>query len=237
VLSVRDLRVSYSGVVALHGVDLELGSDELVAVIGPNGAGKTTLLKTLAGTLSPDGGSAELDGVDLFALPGYRRARLGLTHVPEGRHIFGSMTVEENLILGAYRQGAKERFRERMDLVSELFPVLKSRMRDDGASLSGGQQQMLAIARGLVACPRILLLDEPSMGLSPVAGDQIFEAIARLRELESTAVILVEQRIQEVLELCQRVYVMESGAVLLEGTPKALAADDRIARAYLGGEL
>jgi branched-chain amino acid transport system ATP-binding protein len=236
-LSVRDLHASYAGVTALHGVDIEVGAEELVAVIGPNGAGKTTLLKALAGTVTPDSGTVELEGDDLLAVPAFQRARMGITHVPEGRHIFGSMSVRENLLLGAYREGARERFDERMELVAELFPMLMDRMHDAGASLSGGQQQMLAIARGLVACPRILLLDEPSMGLSPVAGDQIFEALGRLRAIDSTAVILVEQRTHEVLELCRRAYVIESGTVLLEGTPEALAADDRIARAYLGGEL
>jgi branched-chain amino acid transport system ATP-binding protein len=237
VLSVRGLHASYAGVSALQGVDVDVGPQELVAIIGPNGAGKTTLLKTISGTVARDAGSIEFEGADITGLTGFERARLGLTHVPEGRHIFGSMSVRENLQLGAYRPGAAERFEERLELVTELFPVLTSRLGDAGASLSGGQQQMLAIARGLLACPRVLLLDEPSMGLSPAAGDEIFAALERLLTMESVAVIIVEQRTQEVLELCQRVYVMDSGAVLLQGTPAELTADGGIARAYLGGDL
>jgi len=147
------------------------------------------------------------------------------------------MTVRENLMLGAYRNAAKSRFKERLGLVEELFPVLMTRLDDDGGALSGGQQQMLAVARGLMACPRVLLLDEPSMGLSPVAADQIFEGIGRLRELDSMAVMIVEQRTHEVLDICQRAYVLESGSIVLEGTPEELLADRRLTRAYLGGEL
>jgi branched-chain amino acid transport system ATP-binding protein len=236
VLRVRDLCASYGGVRALHGVDVEVGEQEVAAVIGPNGAGKSTLLKAISGTVERDSGSIEFDGADITGLPAFERAQLGITHVPEGRHIFGSMSVRENLRLGAYRREAAPRFAERMELVAELFPALMPRLDDAGAALSGGQQQMLAIARGLLACPRVLLLDEPSMGLSPAAGDEIFAAIEHLLTLEKVAVILVEQRTQDVLELGRRVYVLDSGAVFLTGTPAELADDDGIARAYLGIE-
>jgi branched-chain amino acid transport system ATP-binding protein len=235
-LSIRDLKVSYDGIPALHGVDLRLEPDEYLAIVGPNGAGKTTLLKTISGTVAADGGSIEFEGVELLDRQGFQRAQLGLVHVPEGRHIFRSMSVRENLQLGAYRNAARSRFDERMQLVAELFPPLVERLEQHGGALSGGQQQMLAVARGLMACPRVLLLDEPSMGLSPVAADQIFEGIGRLRELDSMAVIIVEQRTHEVLDICQRAYVLESGSIVLEGTPDELLADRRLARAYLGGE-
>jgi branched-chain amino acid transport system ATP-binding protein len=237
VLSVRDLKVSYGGIPALHGVDLRLEPAEYLAIIGPNGAGKTTLLKTISGTVPAESGSVAFEGVELLDRKGFQRAQLGVVHVPEGRHIFRSMTVRENLQLGAYRNAARSRFDERMQLVAELFPALVDRLDEHGGALSGGQQQMLAVARGLMACPRVLLLDEPSMGLSPVAADQIFEGIGRLRELDSMAVIIVEQRTHEVLDICQRAYVLESGAIALEGTPDELLADRRLARAYLGGEI
>jgi branched-chain amino acid transport system ATP-binding protein len=236
-LSIRDLRASYGGIPALHGLDVQLGEAEYLAIIGPNGAGKTTLLKTISGTVQADGGSVTFDGVELLERKGFQRAQLGIVHVPEGRHIFRSMTVRENLLLGAYRSAAKSRFNERLELVEELFPVLTTRLDEDGGALSGGQQQMLAVARGLMACPRVLLLDEPSMGLSPVAADQIFEGIGRLRELDSMAVMIVEQRTYEVLDICQRAYVLESGSIVLEGTPQELLADRKLARAYLGGTL
>jgi branched-chain amino acid transport system ATP-binding protein len=236
-LSIRDLRASYGGIPALHGLDVQLGEAEYLAIIGPNGAGKTTLLKTISGTVQADGGSVTFDGVELLERKGFQRAQLGVVHVPEGRHIFRSMTVRENLLLGAYRSAAKSRFNERLELVEELFPVLTPRLDEDGGALSGGQQQMLAVARGLMACPRVLLLDEPSMGLSPVAADQIFEGIGRLRELDSMAVMIVEQRTYEVLDICQRAYVLESGSIVLEGTPQELLADRKLARAYLGGTL
>jgi branched-chain amino acid transport system ATP-binding protein len=236
-LSIRDLKVSYGGIPALRGLDLHLGEAEYLAIIGPNGAGKTTLLKTISGTVAAEDGSVVFDGIELLERRGHQRAQLGVVHVPEGRHVFRSMTVRENLLLGAYREAARSRIQERMELVRELFPVLMDRLDEPGGGLSGGQQQMLAVARGLMACPRVLLLDEPSMGLSPVAADHIFEGIGRLRELDSMAVIIVEQRTHEVLDICQRAYVLESGSIVLEGTPDELLADRRLAQAYLGGEL
>jgi branched-chain amino acid transport system ATP-binding protein len=236
-LCVSDLSVSYGGVPALRGADLVLREAEYLAIVGPNGAGKTTLLRAISGTAPVNGGSVSLDGVELVELEGFQRAQLGVVHVPEGRHIFRSMSVRENLMLGAYRATARPRFDERLDLVRELFPALMPRLDEDAGGLSGGQQQMLAVARGLMACPRVLLLDEPSMGLSPVATDQVFEGIARLRELDAMAVMIVEQRTHEVLDICQRAYVLESGSIQLEGTPQELLADRRLTRAYLGGEL
>jgi branched-chain amino acid transport system ATP-binding protein len=236
-LTISELRVSYGGVPALQGIDLELTAGEHLALVGPNGAGKTTLLKAVSGIVPVEAGTIHFDGQDLSAIPGHERARMGIVHVPEGRHVFKSMTVRENLMLGAYRAAARSRFDEAMALVAELFPPLTEMLGRDGGSLSGGQQQMLAIARGLCSWPRLLLLDEPSMGLAPAAAELIFEGIGRLHEMEDMALVLVEQRAHEALELSERAYVLESGEVVAAGPTTDLLAEGDLVRAYLGGEL
>ena len=213
-----------------------VGQRERVAILGPNGAGKTTLLKTISGTVEPDSGSIRLDGRDLLAQAPHKRVEAGIVHVPQGRMIFASMTVADNLRLGSHRRAARDRHDERRELVLEIFPALADMLGRDGGALSGGQQQMLAVARGVMACPRLLMLDEPSMGLAPRAADDIFEGIARLLESETTAMIVVEQRAHEALEVCDRAYVLESGEVALEATNRELLADERLAAAYLGSQ-
>jgi len=235
-LEISDLRASYDGVPALRSVDFQVGAGERVAILGPNGAGKTTLLKTISGTVEVDAGTIRFEGQDLHSQPPHKRVEAGIVHVPQGRMIFASMTVTDNLRLGSHRGGAQHRHGERLDLVLEIFPALADMLNRDGGALSGGQQQMLAVARGVMACPRLLMLDEPSMGLAPRAADSVFEGIARLLESETTATIVVEQRAHEALEICERAYVLESGEVVLEASNRALLTDERLAAAYLGSE-
>ena len=232
-LVVTELAAAYNGVPALRGVSLQVAVGEHVALIGPNGAGKSTLLKAISDTV-PSTGGIVFDGTDISGVAAHRRAESGITHVPEGRQVFGTMTIEENLLLGAYRKDARPRIAERLDLCFEMFPALKGKVRKSAASLSGGQQQMLAIGRGLMACPRLLLLDEPSMGLSPVAADEVFDGLQRLRALETITVLLVEQRALEAFEQCDRAYVLESGEVTLEGSTAELLQDPTLASAYIG---
>ena len=236
-LEIRDLCAGYDGIPALRSVDFRVDSNERVAILGPNGAGKSTLLKTISGTVTPDSGSIRFEGDDLLAQPPHRRVERGIVHVPQGRMIFASMTVADNLRLGSHRSGALPRHDERRELVLEIFPALADMLGRDGGALSGGQQQMLAVARGIMACPRLLVLDEPSMGLAPRAADDIFEGIARLLESETTAMIVVEQRAQEALEVCDRAYVLESGQVVVEADESELRADGKLAAAYLGTDL
>jgi branched-chain amino acid transport system ATP-binding protein len=233
-LRVADLRVAYGGLRALDGISLEMAEGEFVTIVGPNGAGKTTLLKAISGTVAAESGTIELRGRDLRGIGASRRAVLGIAHVPEGRRVFQSLTVMENLEMGSYRASARGRRAEGLDAVLTLFPVLKERRRQLGGSLSGGEQQMLALGRGLMAQPDLLLLDEPSQGLGPRIVEQIFETIDRIRRARRLTILLVEQRVVEALELCDRGYVLETGRVALSGDRPALLADPRVQKAYLG---
>ncbi len=236
-LEISDLCAGYDGIPALRSVDFRVGPREHVAILGPNGAGKTTLLKAISGTVVPDSGSIRFDGQDLLAHAPHKRVEDGIVHVPQGRMIFASMSVADNLRLGSHRRAAQHRHDERRELVFEIFPALADMLGRDGGALSGGQQQMLAVARGVMACPRLLMLDEPSMGLAPRAADDIFEGVTRLMQSETTAMVVVEQRAHQALEVCDRAYVLESGEVSLEATSRELLADERLAAAYLGSEL
>ncbi|MDE0133629.1 MAG: ABC transporter ATP-binding protein [Acidimicrobiaceae bacterium] len=236
-LEINNLCAGYDGIPALRSVDFRVGPREHVAILGPNGAGKTTLLKAISGTVVPDSGSIRFDDRDLRAQAPHKRVEAGIVHVPQGRMIFASMIVADNLRLGSHRRAAQNRHDERRELVFEIFPALADMRGRDGGALSGGQQQMLAVARGVMACPRLLMLDEPSMGLAPRAADDIFEGVTRLMQSETTAMIVVEQRAHQALEVCDRAYVLESGEVALEATSRELLADERLAAAYLGSEL
>jgi len=232
-LKVNKIEVHYGGVPALHEVSFEVGKGELVAIVGANGAGKTTTLKTVVGALSPVSGSIEFEGVDITEKNTAEVVRLGITYVPEGRHIFGPLTVGENLLLGAFTTSTKEEIEERMDYVHHLFPILKERYKQRGGTLSGGEQQMLAIGRGLMSSPKLLMLDEPSLGLMPKLVTEVLEVVARLKEKGDT-ILLVEQNVREALELADRGYVLETGRVVLEGEGKDLSRDPHIKKAYLG---
>src|SRR3954451_19111936 len=233
-LEIQDLSVSYGGLAALRGVSLTVDEGQFVAIVGPNGAGKTTLFKTISGTVAPGSGSIRFEGRDLLAIPPPERAHLGIAHVPEGRQVFASMTVLENLEMGAYAIRGRPDWARNLDRIYTLFPVLAERRGQLAGTLSGGEQQMLAIGRGIASAPRLLLLDEPSMGLAPAVADQIFDGIAVLNREDRLTLLLVEQRVAEALESCDYGYVLETGRVVLEGRHEALIADDRIRRAYLG---
>ena len=233
-LTVAALGVTYDGLHALTEVSLEIGEGEFVTIVGPNGAGKTTLLKAISGTVPAHGGRISYQGRDNGRLRPSERAALGIAHVPEGRRVFPSLTVMENLELGSYRRAARATRSRALDTVLALFPILRDRRTQLAGSLSGGEQQMLALGRGLMAQPDLLLLDEPSQGLGPRIVEQIFETIDRIRRERRLTILLVEQRVVEALELCDRGYVLETGRVVLDGPRQALLADARVQRAYLG---
>jgi branched-chain amino acid transport system ATP-binding protein len=233
-LRISGLSVSYAGLRALEDVALEVNEGEFVTIVGPNGAGKTTLLKAISGSVRAAAGRLEFRGRDMTPLPSHQRAGLGIAHVPEGRRVFPSLTVLENLELGSYRKAARGQRAPALEAVLALFPVLGDRRRQLAGSLSGGEQQMLALGRGLMAAPDLLLLDEPSQGLAPRIVEQIFETIDRIRRERRLTILLVEQRVVEALELCDRGYVLETGRVALAGSHDALLGDPRVQRAYLG---
>ena len=228
-LEVRALSSHYGRIQALHGVDLVIRENERVALVGANGAGKTTLLRTISGVQPATGGSVRFGGRDITRVPPDRRVRLGIGQVPEGRQMFAPMAVEDNLLLGGYTRSRSERV-EDLAQVYERFPVLEERRRQPAGTLSGGEQQMLAIGRALMARPRLLLLDEPSMGLAPRIVEQIFAVI---RELRGT-ILLVEQNAHAALGVADRGYVVESGRIVLEGSSRALLDDEQVKAAYLG---
>ncbi len=231
-LEVRDLHVYYGEIHALKGASLSVGKGEIVALLGPNGAGKTTTLKTVSGLLTPRGGGVTLDGQSLVGIPSHEIVHKGIAHVPEGRKIFNRLSVADNLEMGAYIRSDGE-IREDMERVFTLFPRLHERRSQVAGTLSGGEQQMLAIGRALMARPRLLLLDEPSMGLAPVLVEQIFETIQDINR-QGTTILLVEQNAAMALSIAQRAYVLETGSVVLEGSARDLAENVEIRRAYLG---
>jgi branched-chain amino acid transport system ATP-binding protein len=232
-LEVSNLSVSYGGLRALTGVSLSVSEGQFVTVVGPNGAGKSTLFKTISGVVRPTGGTITFQGQNLLALSAAERAHRGIAHVPEGRQVFKTLTVLENLEMGAYPKAGRENWSRTLDRIHALFPILAERSRQMAGTLSGGEQQMVAIGRGLASAPKLLMLDEPSMGLAPAVTDTIFERISQIHT-DGVTVLLVEQRVAEALESCDYGYVLETGQVVLEGEHRTLVADDRVRRAYLG---
>jgi branched-chain amino acid transport system ATP-binding protein len=232
-LELRDVDVAYDDLLALERVSLEVGEGEIVAVVGANGAGKTTALRAISGLVTPRGGHIAFDGESADRLPSHARVARGLIHVPEGRKVFPALTVMDNLELGAYTERARARRRETLALVLELFPVLGERARQVAGTLSGGQQQMLAIGRGLMGVPRLLMLDEPSLGLAPLVVEEIFRVIAEVNRA-GTTLLLVEQNTRQALALAHRGYVLENGRVVLAGPGPTLLDDPHVRRAYLG---
>jgi branched-chain amino acid transport system ATP-binding protein len=231
-LEVRALRVAYGGIAAVKGIDFEVGRGELVCLIGANGAGKTTTLKAIAGALAPVGGSVRLEGREIGGTPAHELVRRGLALVPEGRGVFARLTVGENLRMGAYcRDDAG--IEPDLERVYALFPRLRERRRQVAGTLSGGEQQMLAIGRALMSRPKLLLLDEPSMGLAPIAAQSVFATIRGIAA-DGVTVLLVEQNARAALELARRAYVMESGSIVLAGEARALLGDPKVREAYLG---
>jgi branched-chain amino acid transport system ATP-binding protein len=232
-LEVRQLRVRYGEVTAVWDVSLDVGRGELVAVVGPNGAGKTSLLNAVCGLVPMAGGAVRFLGQDITALPAHRRAALGLTQCPEGRQLFPEMSVEENLRMGAYACAERGELTARLDRVYAMFPKLRERRRQTASTLSGGEQQMTALGRAVMAGPRLLLLDEPSLGLAPIVVAEMFRYIREIHGAGST-VLIVEQNVLQTLELADRAYVLESGRLALSGEGRALLRDEHMRRAYLG---
>ena len=232
-LEVRGLQVGYGGIQAVKGIDLSIAQGELVTLIGANGAGKTTTLKALAGLLRPAAGRILYNGIDITARPAFELVRLGLALVPEGRGVFGRLTVEENLAMGAYSRHDRAGISADLDQVYRMLPRLAERRHQPGGTLSGGEQQMLAIGRALMGRPRMLLLDEPSMGLAPLVVQKIYETI-RTITAEGVTLLLVEQNAKLALETCHRGYVMESGLIVLADDAPRLLVNPQVRQAYLG---
>jgi branched-chain amino acid transport system ATP-binding protein len=233
-LSVRDLRVKYGNVEVLHGINLSVKEGEIVAILGANGAGKSTTLLALSGIVRSSGGAIEFGGKPLHTLKAYDIVREGVIQVPEGRRIFNTLTVEENLALGAFVRTDADRIAKTRERIYEMFPILKERREQLGGTLSGGEQQMLAIARGLMAEPKVLLLDEPSLGLAPLLVKAIFRTLEQINR-EGVTIVLVEQNARAALKLAHRGYILEVGNIVLEDSAPALLADPEVRKAYLGG--
>ena len=233
-LKVENLKVRYGMIEAIKGISFEINDGEIVALIGANGAGKTTTMHAISGLLKPAEGSITLDGVDLIKTPSSNIVSMGLAQVPEGRRVFAQQTVAENLALGAYSRKDKEQIQIDLEHVYELFPRLKEREKQLAGTLSGGEQQMLAMGRALMSHPKIMLLDEPSMGLSPLLVKEIFRIIEDINK-QGTTVLLVEQNAKMALAIADRAYVLETGKITLEGTGAELAASEQVRKAYLGG--
>jgi branched-chain amino acid transport system ATP-binding protein len=234
-LTVDHLNVYYGAVQALHDVSFTVGKGEIVTLIGANGAGKSTALRALSGIVRPSAGSIVHDGIPIAGLPSHRIARLGIAHVPEGRGVFADMSVRENLEMGAYTRSSRKEVEESFERVFGLFPRLAERVTQLAGTLSGGEQQMLAIGRGLVQRPDLLLLDEPSMGLSPVLVREIFRMIEEINKA-GTTILLVEQNASMALAVSDRAYVLETGGIVLEGNASELQEDPKVRAAYLGAD-
>jgi branched-chain amino acid transport system ATP-binding protein len=232
-LALAGLQVAYGGIQAVKGIDLTVGDGELVCLIGANGAGKTTTLKGVTGLQPVSGGTVRYGGEDVTGMRAFELVRRGLAMVPEGRGVFGGLTIEENLAMGAYTRSDKAGVRSDIERVFTLFPRLKERRRQTAGTLSGGEQQMLAMGRAMMSRPRMLLLDEPSMGLAPLMVQKVFETVLAVSS-EGVTILLIEQNAKLALEVSHRGYVMESGEITLSGDAKALLHDDKVRAAYLG---
>ncbi len=233
-LEIDHISVAYGDHTVLHDVSVRVDRGDFIAVVGPNGAGKTTLFKSVSGTVGVTAGSIRFEGSDLLAISPSHRAHLGIAHVPEGRQVFPSLTVAENLVIGADTEAGRRAWSENEERIFAWFPVLAARREQMAGTLSGGEQQMLAIARGIASAPTLLMLDEPSMGLAPAIADEIFERIVAIHAAGEISILLVEQRVAEALHFASRAYVLETGRIVLEGDTTALSDDDRIRQAYLG---
>ncbi len=232
-LEIKDLKVSYGMIQAIKGISFEVNKGEVIALIGANGAGKTTILHTITGLLSADSGSVTYEGKDITRTPGHKIVSMGIAHVPEGRRVFANMTVLQNLKLGAYTRKDKAEIAETLEMVYTRFPRLKERKNQLAGTLSGGEQQMLAMGRALMSHPQIILMDEPSMGLSPIFVNEIFDIIEEVSK-SGTTVLLVEQNAKKALSIADRAYVLETGNIVLEGKASELLDNDSIKKAYLG---
>ena len=233
-LEIKDLNVHFGVIHALKGISLTVNNGEIVTLIGANGAGKTTTLRTISGLKKPTSGQILLDGSDITALSAQDRVKMGMSQVPEGRRIFQELSVYENLLMGAYGEKNKQRFKNDLEAIFTRFPRLAERRNQIAGTLSGGEQQMLAMGRAIMCHPKLLMLDEPSMGLSPLLVDQVFEIIKDINK-DGTTILLVEQNAGKSLAISDRAYVLENGSIVLSGTGSELAASEMVRKAYLGG--
>ncbi|HCO18200.1 MAG TPA: ABC transporter ATP-binding protein [Tissierellales bacterium] len=234
-LKIENLCVKYDSIRVVHNVSLDINDGEIVAMIGANGAGKSTILKTISGLLKAESGKITMDSEDITRVDSHVIVQRGIIQVPEGRQIFTKMTIEENLKLGAFLQKDKEKVERNFERVLTLFPILKERLKQTAGTLSGGEQQMLAIGRALMGDPRLLLLDEPSMGLSPLMTQNVFDVLRQLKK-DGITMLLVEQNAYDALEISDRAYILETGVVKITGWSRELIEDPGIKKAYLGGE-
>ena len=232
-LEVKDLHVHYGVIEAIKGISFEVEQGEVIALIGANGAGKTTTLHTVTGLIKPTSGSIIFEGIDITKTPGYKIVPMGMAHVPEGRRVFAQLSVYDNLMMGAYTRKDKNEIKENLHMVYERFPRLEERKTQMAGTLSGGEQQMLAMGRALMSQPSIILMDEPSMGLSPIFVNEIFDIIKRVSQ-SGTTVLLVEQNAKKALAIADRAYVLETGTISLEGDAGELMHNDAVKKAYLG---
>ncbi len=232
-LKVTDLQVYYGVIQAIKGISFEVNEGEVIALIGANGAGKTTILHTITGLVEAKGGTVEFEGANITKMPGHKIVTLGMAHVPEGRRVFAELTVLENLKLGAYTRKDKNEIEASLQTVYKRFPRLEERKNQLAGTLSGGEQQMLAMGRALMSRPKIILMDEPSMGLSPIFVNEIFDIIKEV-SAGGTTVLLVEQNAKKALSIADRAYVLETGKIVLEGDAKELMSDESVKKAYLG---
>ncbi|MBR2130081.1 ABC transporter ATP-binding protein [Aerococcus sp.] len=235
-LEVKDLKVSYGMIEAIKGISFEVNQGEIVSLIGSNGAGKSTTLRTISGIKPAKSGQILYEGQDILKSNAMKIVKAGISQVPEGRHVFKGMSVKENLLMGAYTRKDRDGLKEDMEKSFEYFPIIKERLNQDAATLSGGEQQMVAMARALMAKPKLLLLDEPSMGLAPLFIQQIFNIIEEINAA-GTTVLLIEQNAKQALSISDRAYVMETGKILLSGTGEELLTSEKVQEAYLGGAM
>jgi len=232
-LNVENIQLKYSNVPVIHDVSFHVEKGEIVSLIGGNGNGKSTILKGLSGILSPVSGRVTFDEKDITKMDAHKIVSLGMSLVPEGRRLFPNLSVHKNLLLGAYLTKNKPEIEKRLDYVCNIFPILRDRIKQKASTLSGGEQQMLAIGRGLMSKPKLLLLDEPSWGIAPKLVDKIFEVIGEIRK-DGVTILLVAQDVQEALDICDRAYVIQTGRIVMEGTGKDLLSSDLIQKAFLG---
>ena len=235
-LEVKDLKVSYGMIEAIKGISFEVNQGEIVSLIGSNGAGKSTTLRTISGIKPAKSGQILYEGQDILKSNAMKIVKAGISQVPEGRHVFKGMSVKENLLMGAYTRKDRDGLKEDMEKSFEYFPIIKERLNQDAATLSGGEQQMVAMARALMAKPKLLLLDEPSMGLAPLLIQQIFNIIEEINAA-GTTVLLIEQNAKQALSISDRAYVMETGKILLSGTGEEILTSEKVQEAYLGGAM
>ena len=233
-LRVNDIDVFYGDLQVLWDVSFEVKEKEILVLIGANGAGKSTTIKTISSLLAPTKGSIKFNGIPINGSPPHGIIEHGIVHVPEGRRLFSEMNVEENLIIGSLARAAKQQRRKTMQHVFELFPRMRERRKQPAGTLSGGEQQMLAIGRGLMSLPKLMMFDEPSLGLAPILVHEIFEMIKRINREEGVTILLVEQNVRQTLAMCNRAYTLENGRIVLEGSGKELMEDEHVREAYLG---